>query len=152
MNLSKPEEVTEYICSLSNSNTKSLLTSAYRHYARLVEVTWEKPKFAKVENPIKCPLEESLDVIIKEARGLKRKVASGILKDTGLRPIELHGLTLENIDLEQGIIHVKPAERGNPRSLKLRAEIHADLKQLIGRLRPGLKDRIFPSPERLARN
>ena len=53
-----------------------------------------------------CLAEENLDYIIGTSKNLKRKVAYGILKDSGIRPIELHNLTLENIDLEQGIIYI----------------------------------------------
>jgi len=147
--LKDPEGVVRYIASLANNNTKSLLVAAYRHYARFHGIAWEKPIYAKTENPIKCPLEENLDTIIKAARSLKRKVAFNIVKDTGIRPIELHALTLENMDLEQGVIHIRSAKKGNPRSLKLKSGTHADLKLLIASLRRGLKDRVFANPERL---
>jgi integrase len=43
---------------------------------------------------------------------LKYATIFSILRDTGLRPIELFRLTLKNIDLEKGIIYPKTAKNG----------------------------------------
>jgi len=74
------------------------------------------------------------------------------MKDCGLRPIELHHLTSENIDIEQGIVHIRSAKHGSPRSLKLKSETLANLKLLVGNLMPNLTEHLFASPERLAKN
>jgi len=42
-----------------------------------------------------------------------------ILRDTGLRPVELHKLRLKNINLENGTITPKTAKNGAARILKL---------------------------------
>jgi integrase len=125
--LTDPEKVLAYINAQRNPNTKNLMANAYNHYAVFYKIQWEKPKYSLSESPIKCPLEENLDYIIKTCRSLKRKVAFGIIKDTGIRPIELSELTLENMDLEQGIIYIKSAKHGNPRNLKLKSETLANL-------------------------
>jgi len=150
--LMNPEAVFRYIGTQRNPNTKNLLASSYAHFADYYGIEFEKPRYIDSESPIKVPLEENLDYIIKTAKSLKRRVAFGILKDTGVRPIELHNLTLENIDLEQGIIHIQSAKHGNPRSLRLKSETWANLKLLIGKMKPQLKARIFAEQERLAKN
>jgi integrase len=52
-----------------------------------------------------------------------------ILRDTGLRPIELHRLTLRDIDLDKGIIHPSTAKGGKARVLKLKKPTLAMLKE-----------------------
>jgi len=152
VDLADSDGVLGFIASRRSPNTKNLLANAYVHFANYYGIEFEKPRYGDVESPIKVPLEENLDYIIKTTRSLKRKVAFGILKDTGIRPIELHDLTLENVDLEQGLIHIQSAKRGNPRSLKLKSETLANLKLLLGKTKPQLKQRLFAEPERLAKN
>jgi integrase len=52
---------------------------------------------------------------------LKKRYSTifSILRDTGLRPIELHRLLLKNIDLEKGIIYPQTAKSRTGRILKL---------------------------------
>ena len=150
--LATPEKVLAYVNAQRNPNTKNLLANAYNHYAEYYKIEWQKPIYRRHDSPIKVPLEENLDFIIKAAKSLKRKVAFGILKDTGIRPIELHELTLENVDLEQGIIYVKSAKHGNPRNLKLKSQTLANFRDLIGRMKTQPKAHIFARPERLAKN
>jgi len=152
VDLGNPDSVLRYIHARKNVNTKSLFVNAYNHYAEYYKLQWEKPIFRKSETPVKVPLEENLDYIIGSTKSLKRKVAFGILKDSGIRPIELHNLTLDNIDLEQGIIYVRSAKHGTPRSLKLKTQTLANLKHLIGRMNPDKDSRIFACSERLSKN
>lgn len=146
--LVNPETVLKYISTKDNPNTKNLLASAYNHFARYHQIQWDKPVYRKTDSPIKVPLEENVDYIINGSKSLKRKVAYGILKDTGIRPIELHNLTLENIDLERGLIYIKSAKHGNPRTLKLKSQTLANLRLSIARIKPTLHEQIFASPER----
>jgi integrase len=147
-----PEKVLEFISTRQSPTTKNLFVQAYDHFARYYNIKWQKPKYRKSEAPIKVPLEENLNYVIETAKSLKRNVAYDILKGTGIRPIELHNLTLENIDLEQGLIHIRSAKHGNPRTLKLKSETLANLRVLIATTKPELKDKIFASPHVLARH
>ncbi len=150
--LADPESVLQYINTKSNPNTKNLLANAYNNYAKYYKILWKKPIYRKSESPIKVPTEENINHIINDALSLKRKVAYGILKDTGIRPIKLHQLTLENIDLERGLIYIRSAKHGNPRTLKLKTQTLANFKTLIARKKPALHQQLFASPERLAKN
>jgi integrase/recombinase XerD len=141
--LDQPEKVLEYIGSLNSPNTKNLLATVYQHYCSFHGIRYEKPRYSLIDSATHVPLEENLDYIIKTARSLKRKVAFGILKDTGIRPIELSRLTLGDIDLEQGILYIKSAKQGIARNLKLKSETLANLKQLVARIKPSLTERLF---------
>jgi integrase len=145
--LDQPEKVLNYISSLGSPNTKNLLAIIYQHYCSFYGLHYEKPKYSRVDSITHVPLEENLDYIIKTAKSLKRKCAFGILKDTGIRPIELHRLTLADMDLEQGIIYVKSAKRGIARNLKLKTDTLANLKLLVARSRRKQTETLFCVPE-----
>jgi integrase len=151
-NLANPDSVLKFINSKSNPNTKNLLANAYNNYAKYHKISWEKPVYRKSESPIKVPTEENIDHIIDNVLSLKRKVAYGILKDTGIRPIELHNLKLENIDLERGLIYIRSAKHGNPRTLKLKTQTLANFKTLVVRKEYALSQQLFASPDRLSMN
>jgi integrase len=145
--LDQPEKVLAYISSLGSPNTKNLLATIYQHYCSFYGLHYEKPMYSLVDSITHVPLEENLDYIIKTAKSLKRKVAFGILKDTGIRPIELHRLTLADMDLEQGIIYVKSAKKGIARNLKLKSETLANLRLLVARSKPKQTETLFCIPE-----
>jgi integrase len=126
------------------------MANAYNNYAKYNKIHWKKPVYRKSESPIKVPTEENINQIINNALSLKRKVAYGILKDTGIRPIELQKLKLENIDLERGLIYIRSAKHGNPRTLKLKTQTLANFRTLIARIKPELNDQLLCSPERRA--
>ena len=67
-----------------------------------------------------------------------------ILRDTGLRPIELHKLTLRNIDLDTGIVYPETAKNGRARALKLKTETLAMLRAYVTLRDFGLDDTMFP--------
>jgi integrase len=119
--LDQPEKVLEYIGSLNSPNTKNLLATVYQHYCSFHGIRYEKPRYSLVDSATHVPLEENLDYIIKTAKSLKRKVAFGILKDTGIRPIELSRLTLGDMDLEQGILSVRQTKNFKSRLVPVTA-------------------------------
>lgn len=67
-----------------------------------------------------------------------------ILRDTGLRPVELHRLTLRNIDLEKGIIYPASAKGGRPRALILKPSTLVMLKEFVIKNNFNLTERMFP--------
>jgi len=147
VDLEQPEKVLAYISSLGSPNTENLLATIYQHYCSFYGLHYEKPKYSLVDSITHVPLEENLDYIIKTAKSLKRKVAFGVLKDTGIRPIELHRLTLAGMDLEQGITYVKSAKKGIARNLKLKSDTLANMKLLIARRKPKQTETLFCIPE-----
>ncbi|MCW4052279.1 MAG: tyrosine-type recombinase/integrase [Candidatus Bathyarchaeota archaeon] len=90
------------------------------------------------------PRTEQVNKIIAHS-SRKYSMIFSILRDTGLRPIELHRLTLKNIDLEKGILHPESAKGGNPRALKLKKSTSAMLKEFATEQDFSLNKRMFPT-------
>ena len=105
----------------------------------------------KREDPlIILPTEDRIDKVIASCL-FRNVVAYTLLKETGMRPVELSNLTLQNVDLERGIIYVKTAKRGRNRSIKLKEKTKAMLTTFISKskLGFGIKQKMFKSPETL---
>lgn len=68
------------------------------------------------------------------------------MKEFGLRPIELHRLTLRYIDLEKGILHIKTAKHGKVRTLRLKTRTLARLRTYTSKHRFGISDTISKNP------
>jgi integrase len=68
-----------------------------------------------------------------------------LLAETGLRPVEAEGLTLRNFDLETGVLTVKSAKNGNPRSFRLKSATLAMLNAYVQKKRFRLNDKLFPN-------
>ncbi len=119
---------------------KEALVNAYDHYVRVNGLSWKKPKYPRQRGLPYVASAEQINQIIARASMFS------ILRDTGLRPVELAGLTLRSIDLEKGIITVKSAKSGNPRCLVVKPSTLAMLNEYCGRHRFGPDDRMFPTP------
>jgi integrase len=90
------------------------------------------------------PTEEKINLILGHA-SKKYVIIYKIAMECGLRPVEIGNLTLNDIDLEKGLISVCSAKHGNPRVLKLKSETHALLIEHVKRKNFALKEKIFPS-------
>ena len=117
---------------------------AYNRYTKHYNLKWEIPYFQKEERLPNVPSTEEANIIISS---FQKKWATifNILKDTGLRPIELHRTTLKNIDLEKGTINAKSCKRGNARIVKLTDSTLAMLKTYITETKNS--QQLFPRPE-----
>jgi integrase len=82
----------------------------------------------------------------------RNRVAFRLVKECGLRPIEVSNLTLKQIDLNSGKLYPETAKGGQARVLKLKSETLALLKQLISMRNPSLKEKIFPCSKTLQKN
>lgn len=107
-------------------------------------MSWEKPVYKRSRRLPNVPTTEQVNKIIARS-GRKYSMIFSVLRDTGLRPIELHRLTLKNIDLEKGIVYPETAKGGNARVLKLKKSTLAMLKGYVAEQNFGLNDRIFPT-------
>lgn len=70
----------------------------------------------------------------------------GLIKDYGLRPIEISHLTLKDFDLQQNIMYVRTAKRGKARAFKLKPQTLAMLKHQITLRQPKLNQKLFCKP------
>jgi integrase len=145
-NLDNPEAVKSYIATQDNwSNAyKESCVNAYSHYVREHGLSWEKPIYKRSRRLPNVPTTEQVNKIIAHA-GRKYSMIFSILRDTGLRPIELHRLTLRDTDLDKGIIYPETAKSGNARALKLKKSTLAMLKGYVADQNFDLNERMFPT-------
>ncbi len=105
--LDNPDSVKNFIANLNRSTEYKLnLVNSYDHFAKFRSISWEKPKYRKTGNLKKVPLEQNVDFIIEHA-SFKKKVAFTMIKEYGLRPVELSKLTMKDLDLQQGLLYIK---------------------------------------------
>lgn len=138
-----PDAVKSFIARLDTAESyKRNLCYAYDHYLRLNGLSWERPRYYCRDKLPKIPQEKTLDMIIASARpnlALKLKLS----KETGLRPIELLALTLNDIDLNKGILFPLTAKHGSARALKIKQQTLNMLKTYIDKQGLTLKQKLF---------
>jgi len=146
ISLDNPEAVKAFIAnqkSWSNAYKESC-ANAYTHYVKEYGLSWEKPIYKRAHRLPNAPTTEQVNKIIAHA-GRKNSMIFSILRDTGLRPIELHRLPLKNIDLNKGVIYPETAKSGMARALKLKKSSLAMLKEYVAKRDLNLNGRMFPT-------
>ena len=143
-NLNNPEEVTEYLANKKGKNGYiDSLVSAYERYTRYNEIFWKKPNVKRYSQPPYVPTTEETSILIANA-GTKYSLILSILRDTGMRPIEIERTKLKWLDLNRGLINVETAKNGNGRTLKLKPQTLAMLKTYLAKHNFNLNDNVFP--------
>ncbi len=114
VSLDDPEVVKGYIADQTNwSNAyKQGVAYAYSNYVEINDLHWSLPHFRVEDKLPKIPTEEKINQIIVRARG-KYVVVFCILRDTGMRPIELERTRIRDIDLDTRVITVRTAKGDN---------------------------------------
>ena len=131
VNLNNPEKVKEYIASLSCSDGhKDNLIDAYSHYCTFYSIQWSKPVYQREERITRVPKEEDINKVISHST-LRYATAYSIIRDCGLRPIELGNLRVKDIDLDSGELYPTTAKHGSGRIVKVRTSTLAMIKQYI---------------------
>jgi integrase len=147
--INKPQTVNGYIARMDVSNAyKEGLVNAYGHYVEYNNLQWERPIYKRAERLPNVPTTEQANKIISNS-GKKYSMIFSILRDTGLRPIELHRTTQTNIDLDKGIIYPSTAKGGSARALKLKSSTLAMFKDYILQNNFGMHEKIFPNTNRM---
>jgi integrase len=147
--LNCPESVRTVIARKNCRNAfKEALANAYDHYVKVNGLSWNKPLYRRQRNLPYIATTEQINKIISRA-SRKYALIFSVRRDTGLRPIELHNLTLKSVDLERGTITVRSAKFGNPRVLKLKLSTLAMLKDYVSEHYFGLNEKMFPRPSAL---
>ena len=123
---------------------KANLVDFYRHYADFYKICLVKVCYRRDHKVPRVPSEEKIDMLIAHASS-KYALIYSIIKECGLRPVEVASLTLNDIDLEKGVLSVNSAKHGSPRALKLREKTQAMLNRYVKSRNFGLDDRLFPS-------
>jgi len=127
------------------------MVNAYNHYTVFHNLSWKRPKYQRAFSIKKLPLESNIDLIISYTK-TRNRVAFRLVKECGLRPIEVSNLTLKHIDLHKGRLYPETAKGGEARVLKMKSETLALLKQLVSTSNLSINDRIFPCSKTLQKN
>jgi len=150
-NLDKPEKIKEFIAKVDWSNGyKENIVNSYNHYAIFHRLEWKKPRYQRAFSIKKLPLESDIDLIISYTR-TRNRVAFKLVKECGLRPIEVSNLTLKQIDLHKGLVYPETAKVGEARVLRIKKETLALLRQLVSKVQ-SVNEKIFPSSKTLQSN
>jgi integrase len=129
--LNQPEKIKEYIARLQcSAGHKDNLVDIYSHYCDFYHIQWIKPKYQREERVTRVPKEEDIDKIISHAK-LRYAVAYSIIRDVGVRPVELGMLKVKDMDLETGEVYPITAKHGSERVLKIRSSTLAMLKRYV---------------------
>ena len=143
VNFNDPEEVKGWIANHQCSvGYKCGLVDCYDRYVKFNDLQWSKLNYKREDSLIKLPTEERIDKIISEVK-LKHSIEFLLMKETGMRPIEIYNLTLRELDLENGIVSIRTAKGGKFRTEKLKPRTLALLKTDINKKEFGLKNHLF---------
>jgi len=142
-NTKAPEEVKLYIANKTCGNGhKENLVEAYAIYIRSEGLTWEHPFYQRYDKKRRAPKEKLVDFLINNAR-IEMKLKLSILKDLGLRPIELTWLRIQDIDLSTGIVSITGAKHTVGREGKLKPKTLELLKIYIATKKLNSTSRIY---------
>ena len=148
--LNDPLETESYILDLKCTNKyKNNLLTAYWHFCKANQITWQKPKSLKTAIfPVKIPTEERINVIIACATPKYALVYN--LSKYGLRPDEVSKITLRDLDLERGEVNVRTSKLGLERTLHLKNEVRDLIRDHINRYKiTNLNQRLFSSANKI---
>jgi integrase len=142
----KPEKVKEFIAGQNYTDGyKDNLIDVYSHYCRFYGIQWINPKkYMREERIIRVPREEDINKIISHAK-LKYAVAYSIMRDVGLRPVELELLKLKDVDLETGDIYPTTAKHGSGRILRMKKSTLTMFKKYVTEANLNLMDNLWKS-------
>jgi len=150
-NLNNPEEIKNYLANkeAKNGYLESLAVS-YNRYVRFNGLTWKMPRIKRTSQPPYVPTTEEITVLISDA-GKKYALILSILRDTGMRPIELQRMKLDWYDHNRHMINVETAKYGLGRSLKLKESTASMMDEYLSKHNFKPADRIFPSTKTMGR-
>jgi len=144
VDLGEPEKVREYLAKKEGKNSYiEGLADCYDRYARYNGIVWSKPRIKRSSQPPYVPTSEEVTILTSDA-GKKYSLILCVFRDTGMRPIELERAKLKWFDLSRGVVNVQTAKYGAARTLKLKTQTVAMLREYLAKHNFGLKDNIFP--------
>jgi integrase len=122
VDLDDPEAVKGFIASWPNwSNAyRQGVAYAYNSCVKTNGLQWTLPHFRIEDRLPRIPTEEKINQVIVRARG-KYVLVFSILRDTGIRPIELERTRTRDIDLDRRIVTVRTAKGGAGRTVQKRS-------------------------------
>jgi integrase len=100
------------------------------------------PLYLPEAKNIKLPTKEKLLMLIAKAR-IPTSIKLNLSMETGLRPVELCRLKVNDIDLEHRAVNPITAKKGNPRTLKISQQLTASINEWIIKNNLNLNDKLF---------
>ncbi len=140
-NIMDPEHVKLVIAEAKwNINSKRLTVTVYDDFAKFAGLSWEKPKYRKVETLPFIPLEKEIDQLIASC---SKRISAllQLLKETGVRIGEAVRLRWIDLDVQRKTVTVQPEKGSNPRIFN----ISENLCRMLNGLRKK-NDFIFGNP------
>jgi integrase len=126
--LDNTDQVSTYIAEKQvKESYKANMVDYYAHYCDFNGIKFSKPKYHRDHKLPYVPSKEELGLFISHASPRYSLIYS-IMKDTGMRPVEVSAIKVDDIDLEKGIISVQTAKHGQPRIVKLKSQTLGMLK------------------------
>jgi len=145
VDLDNPQRVNEFISRASSSNNyKENMVLAYMHYAKFYKLVWQMPFYQREDREFKVPTSEDVNKIISHSKQ-KGALFYSIVRDVGMRPIEVAGMRVKDVDLENGEVYPRTAKGGSARKLKVKESTLAMLKRYVTIRKLGMNDLIFAS-------
>jgi integrase len=149
-NLFNPNEALTYIAKLNAMESyKANLCDFYKHFADYYNIPFVKPRYRRDHKLPYVPTTEEINLFIAHSKS-KYAVIYSIMRDTGMRPIEVSNLKLKDIDLENGVINVYSAKHGIPRMVKVKPSTLAMIKDYVQKYKFELDDKLFPSSDKIS--
>jgi hypothetical protein len=140
--LTEPEAVKHFIAQLKASNSyKRNLCIAYNKYCKFYKIEWTMLLYLPEAKNIKLPTKEKL-LMLAKAR-IPASIKLKLSMETGLRPVELCRLKVNDIYLEHRAVNPITAKKGNPRTLKISEQLTASINEWIIKNNLNLNDRLF---------
>ena len=144
VDLDDPEKVREYLAKKEGKNSYIQgIAESYDRYARYNGIVWSKPLIKRSSQSPYVPTTEEVTILTSDA-GKKYSLILSIFRDTGMRPIEVERAKLKWFDLSRGSVNVETAKYGAARTLKLKNQTVAMLREYLAKHNFGLNDNIFP--------
>ncbi|MBM3292407.1 hypothetical protein FJY84_06980 [Candidatus Bathyarchaeota archaeon] len=114
-----PESVKEAIVQQKwVEKRKAYAVDAYTLFLKMIDRTWEPPKFTESRKLPFIPKESEIDALIAGS-GYKISTYLQLLKETAMRAGEAQKVTWNDIDFETSTIRVTPEKGSNPRIFKI---------------------------------
>jgi integrase len=142
--LTDTQKIDEYIGYLPRTDAYKIhLTQVYAKYCEFAGIPYKPKKYRKAQSkPIKIPTEEKVNMIIANSgRILATKLT--LSKETGMRPVEVHGLKVKDVNFEQRLVYPTTAKGGAPRTLKISQQASAMLMEHVIRHKLKPDDKLF---------
>jgi len=152
VDLDNPARVKEYVLSQKWSNGfKNNMVKGYNHYAKYNGLSTLDIWFAEISKIPKVPSKEQIDKLIAHARP-KYSLILSLLKETGMRPVEVSNLTLRSFDLTKRTVIASGAKLGKQRELSISPSLVTMFQSYLSKHNYSLTERTFPNSRSIRDN